>query len=458
MKAFSITIAILSLALGGLPFFRVRSRGSLWLVFPKFLGTALAPYVALTGALGAAIGLMYGSSLAIGAGVVGVVLAADYVRRVSAPHDGFKRAFGPDWMNRITPKSEQRMLRRRWTWWVPNVREPRWTRDVAFWTIPGSDRKLLADIWQPPAGVETSGMAIVFLHGSAWYLWDKDCGTRPFFRYLAAQGHIVMDVAYRLCPEVDIVGMVGDAKRAVAWMKTNAAMFGVNPQRVAFMGESAGGHVALLAAYSSNHPRLIPEELQGVDTSVQAVVSYYGVPDMRDYCDYTVSRFGDRLEQQHSAAERPRPGRSDAFFNRMLCGRWLPIEQLPPTPPHRRMMMELLGGQLDEVPEMYDLASPISHVNADCPVTLLFQGEHDLIVPVASARRLHHRLAAAGVSVVYVEFPRTDHGFDLLFPRLAPAGQAALYDLERFLAYVGREDDGQRIPQTDRCAYLLPAG
>jgi acetyl esterase/lipase len=129
---------------------------------------------------------------------------------------------------------------------------------------------LLADIWQPPAGVEPSGTAIVYLHGSAWYLWDKDCGTRPFFRRLAAQGHVVMDVAYRLCPEVDVVGMVGDAKRAVAWMKANAARLGVNPQRVVLMGASAGGHVALLAAYGSDQPRLTPEELRGVDTSAAA--------------------------------------------------------------------------------------------------------------------------------------------------------------------------------------------
>jgi hypothetical protein len=97
MKAFSITVAVFSLALGGLSLFQIKSRASLWLIFPKLLGTALAPYVALAGALGAALGLVYGSSLAIVAGAVGAALAADYVRRVTAPHDGFKRAFGADW-------------------------------------------------------------------------------------------------------------------------------------------------------------------------------------------------------------------------------------------------------------------------------------------------------------------------------------------------------------------------
>jgi acetyl esterase/lipase len=287
--------------------------------------------------------------------------------------------------------------------------------------------------------VEPSGTAIIYLHGSAWYLWDKDCGTRPFFHHLAAQGHVVMDVAYRLCPEVNFVGMVGDAKRSVAWMKANAARFGVNSERVVLMGASAGGHIALLAAHSCNHFQLTPEVLRDVDTSVRAVVSYYGVSDLRAYCEYAVSRFEDRPEQS-PAAERPKPGRLDALTTRILCGRWLPIEQLPPAPAHGRIMLDLVGGQPDEVPEMYDLASPIHHVSAASPPTLLFQGEHDSIIPVASARHLYHTLVAAGVPVVYVEFPRTEHGFDLLFPRVAPAGQSALYDLERFLACVGTEE------------------
>lgn len=49
-------------------------------------------------------------------------------------------------------------------------------------------------------------------------------------------------------------------------------------------------------------------------------------------------------------------------------------------------------------------------------------------------RRLHHALCEAGVTAVYVEFPDTDHGFDLVWPRLSPAAQAATHDAERFLA------------------------
>ena len=76
---------------------------------------------------------------------------------------------------------------------------------------------------------------------------DKDFGTRSFFRRLASQGHVIMDVAYRLFPETDFMGMVHDAKYAIAWMKANAAVYGVNPDNIVIGGGSAGAHIALLA-------------------------------------------------------------------------------------------------------------------------------------------------------------------------------------------------------------------
>jgi len=403
----------------------------------KFLGTALAPYVALAGAAGATLGLAGGSGFAIVAGLAGCVLAGDYVRRVAASHDGLERAFGAGWRHQISTKAGQRMLQRRWSWRVPNASEPRVTRDYAFWTIPGTDRQLLCDIWQPREGVEPSGTAIVYLHGSAWYILDKDVLTCPLFRHLAAQGHVVMDVAYRLCPETNIVGMVGDARRAVAWIKANASRFGVHPGRVVLAGASAGGHVALLAAYGPDDARLTPEEVQGTDLSAMAVVSYYGVPDLRAYDEYATALLADGPEQPSVAKERQPASPLAATITRWLLGRALTAEQSPPLPPHPQMMRDLVGGQPNEVPGMYDLASPIHHVRAGSPPSLLFHGEHDSLVPVTSARRLQQTLAAAGAPAVYVEYPRTEHGFDLLYPPLlGPAGQSALYDLERFLVCV----------------------
>jgi len=152
-------------------------------------------------------------------------------------------------------------------------------RDIVFWTVPDTQRELLCDIWRPADG-DASGLAVVYLHGGGWTAFDKDFLTRPFFRHLVAQGHTVMDVSYRLCPEEDIFGMIGDVKRAIAWMKANAFRYGVNPEKVVLIGSSAGAHLCLLAGYTPQQPELTPEDLIGTDLSVCGVVSYYGPSDL----------------------------------------------------------------------------------------------------------------------------------------------------------------------------------
>ena len=62
-----------------------------------------------------------------------------------------------------------------------------------------------------------SGLAAVYVHGGAWRVGDKDLGTRTFFRRLAAQGHVVLDVAYTLWPKADIPTMVGEVKQVKAF-------------------------------------------------------------------------------------------------------------------------------------------------------------------------------------------------------------------------------------------------
>jgi acetyl esterase/lipase len=137
--------------------------------------------------------------------------------------------------------------------------------------VPGIDRQLLADLWQPPESVQPSGLAFIHLHGGGHASFDKGLPpNEPWFRHLAAQGHVVMDVAYRLVPETTVPGMQGDVKHAIDWMKRNAAAFGVHPNRAVLDGDSASAHLALLAAYAPDDPLLTPEDMRGEDLSVRA--------------------------------------------------------------------------------------------------------------------------------------------------------------------------------------------
>jgi acetyl esterase/lipase len=416
----------------------------------KSTATAQTPALTVLGALAVALGAVRRSRLAMVTGAFGAGVGTYYIARVTASHDGHERACGANWQQRIGPAGERTMLQRRRSMRLPRVPAPRWTRDVPFWTVPGTDRQLLADIWEPAAGAERSGTAIVYLYGGSWHFFDKDVLTRPLFRQLTAQGHLVMDAAHRSCPETDVFGMVGDVHRAVAWIKANAERYGIDPGRVVVMGASSGAHIALLAAYAPHEPRLVPEELHGADTSVMAVVSWYGVPELAS----AVERW---LRQEAATPpppvwDRKEPGKVASLLNVLVMRRPLTAAQSPPAPPVGQLVRNLLGVEPQEAAEaLYDLASPIHHVNPACPPTLMFQGTHDVVVPLEAARRLHRSLEAAGVPVVYVEYLWTEHAFDQMYPPLAnPAAKAALYDLERFLACVATTSRTQAPPATQR--------
>jgi acetyl esterase/lipase len=221
-------------------FHRVRSRRWNVLMAPKMLAHTFAPYIGLMGAVGAGLGLFFRSLPAVLAGIIGAGLSIQYVIRVTAFHKGFDAAFGRGWQKKVPPKATAHMLARRWTWHYQTASEPRLQCNLPFWVIEENKRELLCDIWQPPLETKPSGLALIYFHGGAWHALDKDYGTRPSFRHIAAQGHMVMDVAYRFCPEVDLGGILEDARRAIVWIKANANRYGVDPGRIVLAGGSSG--------------------------------------------------------------------------------------------------------------------------------------------------------------------------------------------------------------------------
>ena len=113
--------------------------------------------------------------------------------------------------------------------------------NVAYGVNPRTGKDLLADLWLPPQDQARSGVGVIYVHGGAWRLGTKDMGTRPFFRRLAGQGHVVMDIDYTLAPATDVPGMVGDVKRALIWLKQNAAAYAplISPEIITSTGMNA---------------------------------------------------------------------------------------------------------------------------------------------------------------------------------------------------------------------------
>lgn len=404
----------------------------LWIV--KLLVSALSPFLVIIGVLSVFVGLITGSAFTSLIGIYDVLFFFIYVFSVTRPpadSSGFERAYGLTWENRMSAEQKNNFLSTRTIIKLPAVPIPRMGQDVSFATIPGENRKLLCDIWQPNATITPSGLAFIYMHGSAWSLLDKDVGTRPFFSHLAAQGHVIMDVAYRLSPETDMMGMVNDVKRAIVWMKENARTYGVNPNTVVVGGGSAGGHLALLTAYTANNPQFTPNELTGKDISVCGVVSLYGPTDLAAMYYHT----------NQQITTRSTPGRPKKAMPVQLP-EWL-IKKMGSAYyrfnfdkdfANAGVFASLLGGHPDECPEQYALYSPVTHVHTNCPATILIQGEHDLMAPVNTTRILHTRLIEKKVLSVMHILPQTDHAFDLVLPKISPSAHTAIYDVERFLA------------------------
>jgi len=427
-------------ALTAVRFPRGVAGGIAWL--PKLWAQAWAPQVAIAGALGALMGLVRGDRGMVLGGLFGALAAVRYTARVTAPHGGFEATFGPDWRDRTPAELRSRMPSGRYRLVQPDPPSVVRQADVVL-GLWGAGHPLLADLWRPPDDVPPSGLAVVFMHGSLWQALDKDFLSRPLFRRLAGQGHVILDLAYPLAPEAGLKEMTDAVGQAVDWLRVHADEYRVRPDRIVLMGSSGGGHLALLRAYASGDPA--PDAPASGATNampsvpVRAVVSLYGITDL---AAFFVEYGGTNPGQPRSSAEITedmRPRRRDAtVLDRALTkARVFPAYRHGNMPGGRLLLIDLLGGTPEEAPDAYRFGSPIAHVRPGCPPTLQVFGDDDFAVDVSHGRRLHARLLEAGVPSVLVELPDTVHGFDQYFGvsrRIAPAAQAATYDIERFLA------------------------
>ncbi len=230
-------------------------------------------------------------------------------------------------------------------------------------------------------GTREARPTIVSLYGGAWQR-GKPGDTARFNRYMAGQGYTVAAIDYRHAPQAQFPAQLQDVQAALKFLQQNAALYGIDCERLALVGWSAGGHLALLTAYQ---PGAFP---------VRAVVSYYGPINLT--AGYT---------------DPPQPD---------------PIDT-------RRVLETFLGGTPEQLPAVYQQASPISLVRSGLPPTLLLHGQRDHLVKVDFAQSLYTRLQAANNPAVLIALPWAEHAFDAVFPGLG--NQIALYYTERFLAY-----------------------
>jgi len=243
-------------------------------------------------------------------------------------------------------------------------------------------KSLQLDLYEPKAP-HPATPAIVLIHGGAWR-----GGKRSDYRYyclrFAEQGYVVATISYRLVKEAPFPAAVQDAKCAVRWMRANAAKYHVDPNKIAVMGGSAGGHLAMMVGYTADSPELEGDGGNpGVSSRVQAVINFYGPTDL--------------------------------------------------TTPFARgnsVVVDFIGKPYDEAPDQYKLASPLAHLRKGAPPTLTLHGTIDDVVPIDQADMLEKRLTELRIPHEYVRLEGWPHTMDLA----EDVNRYCRWHIERFLA------------------------
>ncbi|MFC9838569.1 alpha/beta hydrolase fold domain-containing protein [Rhodococcus sp. NPDC127530] len=214
---------------------------------------------------------------------------------------------------------------------------------------------LLLDLVRP-AEAEHPLPAIVWVHGGGWRLQDRTA-CPDLVQHFAEHGYVMVSIDYRLAPETGHPGQLFDVRRAVRWLRANAADHGIDPDRIGVWGSSAGGHLAALTGVHSATTRLPGEEPTTVASSVQAVVDGYGPADL--------------------------PGLVD------LCAKRTPGEDASPE-------ASLLGGAIRDRLDAARSASPALQVAPGAPPFLVMHGLGDNLVPFTQSVALFDALVAHG--------------------------------------------------------------
>lgn len=228
-------------------------------------------------------------------------------------------------------------------------------RDVEYAQVNGTSLRL--DACLPNSTVKTP--AAIIVHGGGWVRGDRRIDVQPLFEPLAQAGIAWFSISYRLATDVTQFGVaIDDVQSAIRFLKAHADEYNIDPNRIALIGESAGGQLAAMAVLRG-----------GADVAVKAVVAIYTPTDL-----VSLVRNSQYVPAQMQAAIKGSPWESF-----ILAG----LSQL----------------------------SPIENVRRNMPPFLFIHGTSDRLVPFEQSQQMCDRMRKVGASCELYPVEGAGHGF-----------------------------------------------
>lgn len=239
---------------------------------------------------------------------------------------------------------------------------------------------------------------IIWLHGGALIMGNRSLPDRYRDIYLNG-GYTVVSVDYRLAPEAKLPAIVEDLKDACRWVREEGpGLFNADAQRMAVIGHSAGGYLALMAGLVVKPP---PRALVSFYGYGDIVGAWYSQPDPF-YCQQPPV---SREEAYRSIGTKVISG-STELDNRERFYLYCRQQGLWPK--------EVGGHDPHAEPELFHSFCPVRNISADYAPTMLLHGDNDTDVPYGQSVMMADALSRAGVECELVSIPHGSHGFDFL--------------------------------------------
>lgn len=223
--------------------------------------------------------------------------------------------------------------------------------------------------------------AIIYFPGGGFISAEHDKYLQMRVK-LAEAGYVVAAAEYRTVPDV-FPAQVNDGKAAVRYLRAHAAEFGIDPNRIGVLGDSAGGYMSQIVATTNGETQYDVGDFLDQSSDVQAAATIYGISDLANIGE----GFSDDVQAVHAS-----PAVTEAL-----------IVNGPAFATSK-------GASVLDTPEKTREASPIGHVDGNEPPFLIMHGSADQLVSPMQSVQLYQALEAKKQNAEYVLVEGAAHG------------------------------------------------